>query len=43
MRGQTGYHRAEAIHRGVGILWVGLLMHGKTPNLPEIIRWVREA
>ena len=22
---------------------VGLLMHGKTPTLPEIVRWVREA
>jgi len=25
------------------IFRLGLLMHGKTPNLPEILRWVREA
>jgi len=21
---------------------VGMLMYGKTPNLPEIVRWVRQ-
>ena len=25
------------------IFRVGLLMHGKTPNLPEILRWARQA
>ncbi len=25
------------------IFRIGLLMHGKTPNLPEILRWVRQA
>ncbi len=32
-----------AIMGAAKVFRVGLLMHGKTPNLPEIIRWVREA
>ena len=32
-----------AILLAAKVFRVGLLMHGKTPNLPEIIRWVREA
>ena len=32
-----------AIVLAAKIFRVGLLMHGKTPNLPEILRWVREA
>lgn len=32
-----------AIVLAAKVFRVGLLMHGKTPNLPEIIRWVREA
>jgi ABC-2 type transport system permease protein len=32
-----------AITLAAKVFRVGLLMHGKTPNLPEIIRWVREA
>jgi ABC-2 type transport system permease protein len=33
---------ALAIHVASKIFRVGLLMYGKTPNLPEIIRWVRQ-
>jgi len=25
------------------IFRIGLLMYGKTPNLPEILRWARQA
>jgi ABC-2 type transport system permease protein len=32
-----------AIALAAKVFRVGLLMHGKTPNLPEIVRWVREA
>ena len=32
-----------AITLAAKVFRVGLLMHGKTPNLPEILRWVREA
>jgi ABC-2 type transport system permease protein len=32
-----------AITLAAKVFRVGLLMHGKTPNLPEIVRWVREA
>jgi ABC-2 type transport system permease protein len=32
-----------AIVLAARVFRVGLLMHGKTPNLPEIVRWVREA
>ena len=32
-----------AIVLAAKVFRVGLLMHGKTPNLPEIVRWVREA
>jgi len=32
-----------AIRAAAKIFRLGLLMHGKTPNLPEILRWMREA
>ena len=32
-----------AILLAAKVFRVGLLMHGKTPTLPEIARWVREA
>ena len=31
-----------AIFAAARVFRVGLLMHGKTPTLPEIVRWVRE-
>jgi ABC-2 type transport system permease protein len=31
-----------AILTAAKVFRVGLLMHGKTPTLPEILRWVRE-
>jgi ABC-2 type transport system permease protein len=31
-----------AIWASARIFRIGLLMHGKTPNLPEILRWVRQ-
>ena len=34
---------ALAVFVGSRIFRTGLLMYGKTPNLPEILRWVREA
>ena len=34
---------ALAILAAARVFRVGLLMHGKTPTLPEIVRWVREA
>ncbi|HEY6866561.1 MAG TPA: ABC transporter permease [Candidatus Eisenbacteria bacterium] len=34
---------AVAILAAARVFRVGLLMHGKTPTLPEILRWVREA
>jgi ABC-2 type transport system permease protein len=32
-----------ALQLGARIFRIGLLMYGKTPNLPEILRWVRQA
>jgi ABC-2 type transport system permease protein len=31
-----------ALRLGSRVFRTGLLMYGKTPNLPEILRWVRE-
>src|SRR5215831_6135572 len=32
-----------ALRLGARVFRTGLLMYGKTPNLPEILRWVRQA
>jgi ABC-2 type transport system permease protein len=32
-----------ALRLGAKIFRTGLLMYGKTPNLPEIMRWVRQS